>query len=625
MLTMIQFFKRITPICCVLLAAWIGSAQALPAQQVSVSTRFEPALIHADAHAFYVLTINGTQRGVSGDMPELDGLQVLGPQQTGSSVSIINGVTTVQLSIRIPMGAEAPGQYTVPAFTIEVNGQSYLAPEAQLRVLPVDEAAQAAAAAGSPVKLQMQLPQGPYYVGQAIPVTLSLNSDPRVSLSGGAPPVKFGSDNYMLSPFAELGSRRTEAGGEIVNQYRMGTVVTPLTSGDVSLGFEQTVVAYIPPHLRNGQANRALANDPFSQLFGRDSLFDRMTNREELKLKTQSQSLKIDSLPAQGRPQGFSGAIGQFTLGEPTLSANEVKVGEPVTISFSVSGAGNFDRMQPPALADSGTWRSYTPQSRFQPQDPVGYSGTKTFEYTLIARNQSATQTPQIDFSYFDPESGAYVDLPIPPLPITVTPGADNAGALATRTPAAAATTTASGNDLLPLMPSLGQPSGSLTLLIGSPVFYSVQALPALALAGFVLYRRHRLRLENDPRFARRHFARRRIRAALAAARTSAAQGNATAFYHSAAAALQELLSIDEPQIAAASLTSGELEVRLREIGANAEDISLARLFLHESDALQYGTATSTAPLTQRQQELEQLVHKLEKAATAKPVTRNAR
>lgn len=622
---MIQIFKRIPAPLPVLLALWLGMAQAASAQ-ISVSAHFEPALIHADEHSMYVLQINGAQGGISGDMPELQGLKVIGPQQTGNSVSIINGVTSMQRSIRIPMGADAAGDYSVPAFEIEVSGQRLSVPQARLQVLPVDEVARTAAAASSPVKLQMQLPQGPYYVGQAIPVTLSLNSDPQVSLSGGSAPVKSGTSNYMLSPFSELGSRRTEAGGQIVNQYRMGAVVTPLTSGDMSLGFEQTVLAYIPPQLRadgRGRNNSAMANDPFAQFFGRDSMFDRMTNREELHLKTQSQALKIESLPAEGKPRDFSGAIGQFQIGRPALSHDEVKVGEPVTLSFSVEGSGNFDRIQPPPIPDGGgQWRSYTPQSQFEPQDPVGYSGRKTFEYTLIPRSEAVNATPQIDFSYFDPISGAYVDLPIPPLPISVTPGTDAVGARAVAATQPPASSTQAG-DLLPLMQDSGQGSGSLNLLFRSPVFYSVQALPALALIGFILYRRHRLRLENDPRFARRHFARRRIRQALEKARAQVAAGDSHGFYQSAAAALQEVLSVDEPDIAAASLASGELESRLLGLGASAEDVALARLFLHESDALQYGSATAATPLARRLQELEQLLQKLEKApAAAKPSTR---
>lgn len=611
---MIQILKRIPAALPLLVAVGLGMAQMANAQ-VSVSAHFEPALIHVDDHALYVLQINGAQGGVSGDMPNLEGLKAIGPQQSGNSVSIINGVTSVQRSIRIPMAADAPGNYSVPAFQIEVNGQSYPVPEAHLQVLPVDEAAREAAAANSPIKLQMQLPQGPYYVGQAIPITLSLISDPQASLSGGSAPTKIGSSNYMLSPFSELGSRRTETGGQIVNQYRMGAIVTPLTSGDMNLGFEQTVLAYLPPQLRNdgGSRGRSMANDPFAQFFGRDSLFDRMTQREELNLKTQSQALKIEPLPTQGKPQGFSGAIGQFRISHTELSAKEVSVGEPVTLSFTVEGTGNFDRIQPPTVPDDGgRWRAYTPQSHFEPQDPVGYSGKKNFEYTLIPRNEDVNATPQIDFSYFDPVSGAYVDLPIPPLSIAVFPGTDAVGArsVATAQPPAAERSA----ELLPLMSDLTQSSGSLDLLLQKPVFYSVQLVPALALIGFIAYRRHRLRLENDPRFARRHFARHRIRQALKKATAFANAGDSRGFYQSAGAALQEVLSVDEPDIVAASLASGELESRLLELGASAEDSALARLFLHESDALQYGSALAGAPLAQRLQELEQLLRKLDKA-----------
>lgn len=614
---MIKHLQKFTPLGAVLLAAWLGAAQA---RAVQVNAYFEPALIHADQHTLYVLQISGSQGNISGDMPEIGELKVIGAQQSGSSVSIINGVTTMERSIRIPMTAEAPGEYTVPAFEIEVGGSTLPVPAAHLRVLPVDEAAKKTIEAASPVRLQLQLPPAPYYVGQAIPVTLTLNSDPMVSISGSSMPMKVGSDNYTLTEFTEMGSRRTEADGKIVNQYRIGAVVTPLSSGDMNLGFEQTILAYIPPQTRGESNRRSASNDPFAQFFGRDSLFDRMTNREELRLSTANRALKIEPLPADGKPRDFSGAIGQFNVSAPEISATTTEVGEPLTLRFSVEGIGNFDRIQPPKIQDADEWRSYAPQSQFQPHDAVGYSGSKTFEYTLIARSEKITQTPAIDFSYFDPQSGAYVSLPIPPLTIKVLPGTDSVGAAVVQAPAPAA---ASGADILPQMTSYRPAAGSLSLLISSPLFYSMQILPAAALAGFIFYRRHQLRIETDSRFARRHFARRRIRLVLNKARAQAAAGDTEGFYRSAATALQEVLSIDEPDIVAAALASGELHERLRHIGASEEDISLAQVFLQEADALQYASATLNAPLSQRLQELKSLLQKLE-TLCAQPATRQS-
>ena len=48
--------------------------------------------------------------------------------------------------------------------------------------------------------------------------------------------------------------------------------------------------------------------------------------------------------------------------------------------------------------------------------------GFTTFSYTLIPLSDSSKATPAIPFCYFDPKKGAYVDLTIPPVPLTVRP-----------------------------------------------------------------------------------------------------------------------------------------------------------------------------------------------------------
>lgn len=601
-----------------LLAVFLGTG--LLQAQVSINSRFEPALVHADDPAQYVLQVSGGHGGLSGKFPETAGLQVIGPQQTSQSTSVINGVVSRQYSISIPMSAQEPGTYTVPSFSVEISGEQLTVPAAQLQVLPVDQAAKAAAEAAFPIRLQMNLPQGPYYVGQAIPVTLALSYDPQVSISGSSMPAKTGSDNYMLSPIAEVTSRRAEVGGKIMNQHLMGAIVTPLSVGDVDLGFEQTVVAYIPPALRGGARTGRPQNDPFAQMFGRDSMFDRMTNREEVKLKTDAQELKVEPLPTAGRPAGFTGAIGEFSVSQQVLSEAEITVGEPVTLSFSIEGTGNFDRIQPPTIKDSADWRSYSPQVQFQPGDPVGYGGRKRFEYTLIARHAGVETTPPLSFSYFNPETAEYTEIELEMLPLAVLPSPDApAGLPVAPVPAARASAAATG-ELLPLMPDLSTARGQPELLIAKPVFYAVQVLPAAALLALVVYRRRKLRLLSDPYFARSWQARRQARKLLADATGAAQQNDAAGFYRAAGMAISEVISRHEPDVAASSLTWEDLARRLQASGTDAATTAQAKVFFTEADALRYGNpaaASGVVSLGQRQRELEALLRQLQQAPSA--------
>lgn len=51
-----------------------------------------------------------------------------------------------------------------------------------------------------------------------------------------------------------------------------------------------------------------------------------------------------------------------------------------------------------------------SPTDKFDPSDPIHFSGTKTFEFVLIAK-QERTQTPGLKFTYLDPVTGKYETL----------------------------------------------------------------------------------------------------------------------------------------------------------------------------------------------------------------------
>jgi hypothetical protein len=100
-------------------------------------------------------------------------------------------------------------------------------------------------------------------------------------------------------------------------------------------------------------------------------------------------------------------------------SPKQVKIGDPVTMKLKISGRGNFDRVTAPVLNDSIGWRSYPPSSTFQADDPVNFTGIKTFEMAVIPEAQK-TAMPEFHFSYFDAIAEKYVTLKSEPGPLVV-------------------------------------------------------------------------------------------------------------------------------------------------------------------------------------------------------------
>jgi hypothetical protein len=182
-----------------------------------------------------------------------------------------------------------------------------------------------------------------------------------------------------------------------------------------------------------------------------------------------------------------------------------VQVGDPITVTTTISGRGNFDRVNGPVLEDERGWHKYPPSSKFKQDDEVGISGTKTFE-TILSPNEKKQSLPQLAFSYFEPVKGHYVTLHSEQIQINVEGGAavaQNAGApqqgspptaTVTRSPVPTAT---KPQDILYQLTERPQAAESFAPVYTRNVFWTAQLVPLLALIGFAGWRVRRARIDN--------------------------------------------------------------------------------------------------------------------------------
>ena len=157
--------------------------------------------------------------------------------------------------------------------------------------------------------------------------------------------------------------------------------------------------------------------DPFFDQFFQNFPMPGFGRAENIEAATNERQLDVQPLPKEGRPDNFSGAIGQFTL-RANASPKSVAAGEPVTLTISVEGRGNFYAIAPPVLTGEDGWRTYAPKESFKPNDTIGYGGEKKFEFSMVAR-EDRTATPGAEFSYFDPLKKKYVTLKTEPVAVT--------------------------------------------------------------------------------------------------------------------------------------------------------------------------------------------------------------
>ena len=112
-------------------------------------------------------------------------------------------------------------------------------------------------------------------------------------------------------------------------------------------------------------------------------------------------NLRIQPLPAEGRPGSFGGAVGAFRL-SGRLSQETVRPGDIVTLTLDLEGQGWLGDAPAPAPADSPHFKTYPAKERLR--EPLHLRSEQVF----IPQSTNATEIAAARFSYFNPATGRY-------------------------------------------------------------------------------------------------------------------------------------------------------------------------------------------------------------------------
>jgi len=146
----------------------------------------------------------------------------------------------------------------------------------------------------------------------------------------------------------------------------------------------------------------------------------------EQRFETPSLLVRARALP-EGAPAGFSGAVGEVAL-QAALDRQQVRVGEPITLSLLLTGNANVLVLPPPDVAALQGWRAYV-QSRtatFETNVP-GLIGQQDISIVLLPSQAGNFVLPVLSFSYFDPVAAIYRQLGTGEIPLEVLPSLDTA------------------------------------------------------------------------------------------------------------------------------------------------------------------------------------------------------
>jgi hypothetical protein len=561
-----------------LVAPMLLQASHVDAQEVGVRTFLSPGPTVGVGRPFVLnVEITGSQSvGEEPDLPDLGSwAQYLG-SSTSSSVQMINGRTSVSLTLQYRFQALREGTFEIPAFEVTAGGETRRTQPLQVTVsanAPPQGGAGAAAQGGElvgPEDLFITAEATRTRVRDGEPLVVEYRIWTRVDVT---------SFNFTRVPEPQgfwVENVTPQGQPQVEELARNGQRYTTAVIRRVALVPTGPGVRTIEPiglEVQVRVRRRDPFGDPFGDFFGRSSLFG--STVVPTAVLSNPVTIAVEPLPP-GRPQPFSGVVGALAL-SARLDRDSVATNEAVTLTVTARGEGNIAAVPNPALGLPSDFEVFPPKvsESVRPFGP-GLSGEKSFEYVLIPRAPGSREIPAITFGYFDGAAGEYRTASTQPIPLTVSgmaaPGQMGRGGVAQLR-----------EDIrfIHLGSESLRPAGRV--LFDSAAFWLIALLPLAAVAGSLALRRHRERLEGDVAYARGRRASRIARKRLAEARTLAAQGDPRAFHAEVARALRGLVA-DRLNLAEAGLQTAELGTRLSERGVDEAVVAETRAILEHCD-----------------------------------------
>ena len=208
-------------------------------------------------------------------------------------------------------------------------------------------------------------------------------------------------------------------------------------------------------------------------------------------ISTGMRRINVKNLPNQGKPDSFTGAVGEFEF-DVILNKNSLRATESFQAELKVKGSGNLKLFDLPNILVPNSMELFEPErEELINTNLSGMSGSISKFFTVIPRFQGNFPIEEVEFSYFNPETEKYKILKSPRLTIDVFDG-----------PALSNSITNDNSNIITADDSFRfiKIKGNLEeikndIFFESKLFYALVASPfafLLSLFAFTIYRRKR-------------------------------------------------------------------------------------------------------------------------------------
>ena len=530
-----------------LLAADIEFVAAGP-KEISLGEQFEISF-----------SVNGNGSSFIG--PQISGFAVLsGPNpSTSSSVQIINGQMSqsITTSLVYYLQATQPGTFTIPGATITVNGKKYKSNSLTIKVIKGQSAATRqqdglsakplATLGNKDVFLRAFVSKTNPVEGEQVIVNYKIYT--RVPIPEYAVTKLPSSIGFWAQDLLEANYKPKQSTERINGQpYAVAEIkkeaLFPQKAGKLVI---QPIQVDVIAQLAVKQVKKKrtttdpFGNDPFFDSFFNDVFSGPQVEHVKRSLTSNSLTMNVQSLPnaknTSGKPVDFTGAVGQFNL-STKVDKNAVRADEPITLTVTISGKGNIKLIENPKIIFPTDFEVYDPKVT----DNIitsgsGISGTKSFEYILIPRNQGKFTIKPFSFTYYDLVQRHYVTQTSPSYTFNVSKGDGRMYTTGNQNMKSL------DNDIRFIKQGPPKLRVSGEYFWKSILFWIWLFLPALLFVLFLILMKNELQKRRDAALMKNRRATKMARKRLSKAKSYLAEKNSDRFYEEVSQALWNYLS----------------------------------------------------------------------------------
>jgi len=550
--------------------------------------------------------IDFTVQGSGDDFnaPDLSNFQVQSGPNVSQSVMITNGTTTSTTAYSYILVATKEGTFVIGPASINVGMRGVKSNPLKITVVkgqPVQrqqaqQMQQQNSAGNASVSnprdiakslfIRAEVDKTHVYQGEQLTVNYKLYT--RVAITGSgldkAPDLNgFWNQDIMKNGQPVQWKVETYKGQQFNVATIKQTVLFPEHAGDLTIDPISLTLA-----IRIQQPG---SGDIFDQVFGGGSFKD-------MNYKVSSPPVIIHAmpLPQAGKPAGFSGAVGSFSVVSST-DKKELKANETFNYDLKITGTGNLALINAPNINPPADFEKYDPKTTDNISvNTTGVSGSREFTYLLIPRHQGDFTLSPPGFSYFNPATRRYVTLPARTFAIKVNKGDPQANPTAYNM-GSQQDIKMLGKDIRYIKTDSPDLYKDGEGFYGSAGFYLLFLLGPLAFAGALVYRHWDNKQNSDLVALRSRKANKIAAKHLANAAKQLSAGNKNEFYEAVARGLYGYLS-DKLNIPVADLNQENITTQLK---ARALDEAIIKQLADTIDLCEMARFAPATGISQQQ------------------------